>query len=422
MSTALVVLGINIARTVVNYKFVKLFFPDKKTSKFEYFAWGLFCIVLYIVYIGFHFPTLNLSVNILFLVILTYIRARKFFKSLFVAGLVYIVDMACDVLVMIVFTQYVIGGKVNEYYGIVIVLLIFLVEQFAEILVHIERELNIPKKHWFILIIVPVISVCMIYVIVINLLTKNNRVVVAFIVISILVNNLLLLSLYNIIMNSYVREVDRKISEQQIESYENQLRIYEESEKKYNALKHDLKHHMMLIRGLVEKNNEEALEYLSELQENYQNDQEYVNCGNRDIDRIFNYMLGSAADKLRVMEVSVKIPEDIEYKLYDINIILCNLLDNAISAALDSEDKILKVNMFMEKSVLFITVENSYANKINISNGRFITTKTKGHGIGLENVKRSVEKCNGIVNIKTEKLFIVDVMLYISTKEKDPLR
>ena len=44
-----------------------------------------------------------------------------------------------------------------------------------------------------------------------------------------------------------------------------------------------------------------------------------------------------------------------------------------------------------------LTIKNTYGNQINRQKGRFYSTKHEGAGIGLESVKKVVEKYQGVM-------------------------
>jgi len=66
---------------------------------------------------------------------------------------------------------------------------------------------------------------------------------------------------------------------------------------------------------------------------------------------------------------------DISRHSFDINIILGNLLENAIEAARQTEEKKLTVAIREEKGVLKIHIENSYNGILQQKGTKFLTTK-----------------------------------------------
>jgi sensor histidine kinase regulating citrate/malate metabolism len=138
------------------------------------------------------------------------------------------------------------------------------------------------------------------------------------------------------------------------------------------------------------------------------------------MDSILNFMLQKAKEKGFIVNAKVQMPHSISHS-FDINVILGNLLENAIEAGEQTEEKILNVQIRMKQGVLHIEVENSYLGpqSLNMNNkcGRknYLTTKldkTK-HGIGLGSVRRIVAENNGSIEvIPGEKFFKTKIILY----------
>lgn len=98
------------------------------------------------------------------------------------------------------------------------------------------------------------------------------------------------------------------------------------------------------------------------------------------------------------------------------NIILGNLLENAIEAARQTEEKKLTVAIKEEKGVLKIHIENSYNGTLIQKGTRLLTTKKEKelHGLGLGSVENVVQKYHGEMEIEKEKnMFSVRVLLYL---------
>lgn len=81
------------------------------------------------------------------------------------------------------------------------------------------------------------------------------------------------------------------------------------------------------------------------------------------------------------------------------------------------KERSININIKYNRGVMSILVMNAYANNINVTKNVLpVTTKDDSfeHGIGLANVRNTVEKYHGELIIKTEnKKFIADIILYI---------
>lgn len=144
-----------------------------------------------------------------------------------------------------------------------------------------------------------------------------------------------------------------------------------------------------------------------------------VSSGNLEIDSVMNYMIRRAREELRTVNVNVRLPNSLGHS-FDINVILGNLLENGIEAARQTESRRLDINVEAQQGFLRIQIENSYDGRTAVSRGnghqRLLTTKRGGglHGIGLESVRKVVEKYDGIMEVCPEEdIFRVLLILYM---------
>lgn len=224
--------------------------------------------------------------------------------------------------------------------------------------------------------------------------------------------------LYYMLAQSAMHIRQRDVYRQQTDHYRNQLEVIEESQKRLRTLRHDIKNHLLhLSMELQQGHCEAALAYLKDMEGELANPVEYVRCGNREIDSLLNYKLEKAKQVLAEVEYHVSIPVELMPKSFDINVILGNLLDNAIEAAQGSGRKWMKLVMRSEKGVLLIHIANSCAKPPRKMGKEFLSTKEEigEHGIGLQNVRRMVERQNGNVEFEyADGVFIAEVMLYMN--------
>lgn len=144
--------------------------------------------------------------------------------------------------------------------------------------------------------------------------------------------------------------------------------------------------------------------------------QQYVDTGNFILDGILNYKIQEAATREIWIKAEVKVPTELELSVYDMNIILTNLLDNSIEAVKGTVDKRIQIHIMYSKSRLQIKIRNPFEGRRVKEKGDYITTKadkTK-HGYGLKNVGKIVKKYDGIFDIREEDgEFIVDIVLLL---------
>ena len=82
---------------------------------------------------------------------------------------------------------------------------------------------------------------------------------------------------------------------------------------------------------------------------------------------------------------------------------------------MNTENKILDIDIHYKQGVLYLDISNSYSNKVTVKEHRFLTSKEDDHkhGIGLYNVKKMVEEHNGVLQFcYDEDMFRVKIMMY----------
>lgn len=217
------------------------------------------------------------------------------------------------------------------------------------------------------------------------------------------------------------REQEREILEQEIRMYENQFEIIRQSQINTRSLKHDMKHHLKMLSDLVSSGDKDAaLKYLSDMGAFMDNSEEFISSGNDRIDSILNYMIEKAKKANIHITWKIQIPEQIEISTFDINVILSNLLDNALNALSDIPNPALEILMKYDRGILYINIQNNCNHEqLSIHDIHSAFEPKNEHGYGLKNVRRIVEKYHG--NLSTEcvnDVFNASILLFLSSIEE----
>ncbi|HML37839.1 MAG TPA: GHKL domain-containing protein [Bacillota bacterium] len=224
--------------------------------------------------------------------------------------------------------------------------------------------------------------------------------------------------LYDVITAALSDKMKNRLILEQNKYYDNQLEMIKSSLQTTNAIRHDLKNHMFSIRTLMENGDtKESLNYIFKIMDDIGTRKDYSTSGNTVIDSIINFKFQEADQRGIKTDLDIKIPERLEIPSFDITIILGNLLDNAIKAASEvKENRFINIRIKFDKGRLQIEVENSYAGVINEEKGKFLTSHIdkKNHGIGLETVKKTVQKYNGTMKIDyNDTIFAIFLFMYV---------
>jgi len=179
--------------------------------------------------------------------------------------------------------------------------------------------------------------------------------------------------------------------------------------------RHDLRHHLAVIKTLsTSGNNEKLVEYIEQFK-NSLPDVEMSFCENFAVNSLLFYYAGNAKNEGISLDINLELPEDIDINDTDLCIVFGNLIENAIEACQKLDDgKHIKVKSKITKKLLAITVDNSFDGFINNRNGVFVSTKPNGEGIGLSSVKAVAEKYGGSAKFEVwGKIFQASVLLRI---------
>ncbi len=238
----------------------------------------------------------------------------------------------------------------------------------------------------------------------------------------VLLINFLVFFLYDGILKLYRKEFENRVLIQQNNAYKNQFDIIKESQENIKIMRHDLKNHILALTILAqEKEVNRILNYLEDINATVEVEKEYVKTGNKDIDSVLNYKIYEAKEQNIEVITKIKIPKEFNVLNFDLNIILGNLIDNAIEALGKVNQKRLEIEMKFVKGVFYINISNTFNGKIIKKNNKFKSVKRNDelHGIGIESVKKIVDKYNGIMKINySEYKFVVEIILFNRNKNK----
>ena len=194
---------------------------------------------------------------------------------------------------------------------------------------------------------------------------------------------------------------------------------YTEVENMYRQMRgwrHDYRSHIQTMKVYAANGDLDAISrYLDMLDTDLQTVDIVIKTGNKMTDAILNSKISLAKDKNINVTADAHIPVELTTPELDLCAILGNLFDNAIEAslALPEEQRMIRVYMDMKETQLYICFTNfTAAEKQKKINGRFLTTKGVGHGLGLLRIDDIVKRHDGYVNRNSEDgAFTTEILL-----------
>ncbi len=408
----IIVLIVNVLRVLLLKKAMDVFLPvDDIEETLLKIGLGAYCLLTTTVYSIFGVSAPYEVCNCLGVIGLTCFYQELWKKRLWVSLVLFSLDMGNSLIVLFVF------GDVAKFQQPAIQALLMLI--CTTVISHISyppeaKEAAFDRKQILLLLVIPAMSVVVLSVLMLGGLPKMFAILISGCMLMI---NISVFYLYNILIENYIHLRDNDIYKQQTYAYQNQLEAIMESGNRVRALRHDMKNHILALQALVQRKEiEEANQYLDSMKSFMDNPQEYVKTGNDTVDSLLNYKIQKANEFLNVVETKISIPEQLRLRSFDLNVLLGNLLDNAIDASMQTEDKKLKITLKLDKGILFLNICNSCQRIAGGRNNFLETTKEDkvNHGIGLKNVHRIVKKYHGdIAFIYENDSMETDVMMYV---------
>ena len=195
------------------------------------------------------------------------------------------------------------------------------------------------------------------------------------------------------------------INQKYIEMQKKQYKYMSEINIRTKRFRHDVKSHMLVLKSQIKEGKyEEAEKYISDITQEIKPKEKTVTIDNSIADAIINQYIYEAKNENVQIKVTGLLYENCEIDTFDLCVIFSNLLSNAIEAAKTSKNKIVTMNVKNDSDTITILVKNSYSRENIIKGNKYLTTKAdkENHGMGIENIRNSVNKYDGIFEINDD--------------------
>ena len=215
---------------------------------------------------------------------------------------------------------------------------------------------------------------------------------------------IILLLYHNLIVEVSARteaELEQQILQMQYSNYQ----ISQESIDLINQKYHDLKHQISALR--YELNDEDKYGYLTQMEDEIRQYEAENKTGNKVLDTI----LTAKSLVCQNQGISMNVVADgtlLDFmSIMDLSALFGNALDNAIRGAAsvaDENERLIRVVICEQMGFALVKIENRYAGEVRFDGKDLITTKNNKdyHGYGVKSIRKTVEKYDGTVTIRTE--------------------
>ena len=356
-----------------------------------------------------HVPVANLLTNVLLMLLISSAYEGKLIKKLAVCMIIAVLGAACDMLAYALTIPFL--GESDYFYSMALtVVFLLVIERVLRITIRRGKSWDVVGKEMLVLSGFPILAAVLLYCV-----TAMEAGIYRLIAcISVLGISTLSVVLYNRLAINLGDRMRKIYLEREVEAYKHEMELMRISNRKEQNLRHDLRHHLFEIEGLAKQGEDEKIcTYIDELRRTFVDSKQMVHTGEYETDSLINYLLGNAKNHQIDVTCDIKIPEDIDVSRCKLNVIVGNLLENAIEAAAQADEKRIVLTMQFSAGILFLQIKNTYNGPVRVEGGHVLGKKSQNnHGIGLRSVQDLVREQNGSLDISvTDQFFVAEGMI-----------
>ena len=222
-----------------------------------------------------------------------------------------------------------------------------------------------------------------------------------------------ILHLYIHLGQEHYYQAEKELLEVNKQLVYQQMDLMKESEMDAARIRHDVRHHTLLIREYVQKGEyDQLLAYLTQ----YDEDVEKWKVKDVSRNRAVNSILSAYAKKARGQNIQVtmkvKLAENLPIRDTDWIAILANMFENAIHGCAASEREQQKIDIYIaqKKNKVMIQCRNTSSGEIVFRKG--LPQSDKGGGMGVFSIIKAASRYEGETDFSVQDgMFITRILL-----------
>ncbi len=170
-------------------------------------------------------------------------------------------------------------------------------------------------------------------------------------------------------------------------------------------IRHDLKHHMVLIYDYIENGEiQKAKDYINTLNQSVEKSTPKQFCQNSLINVVLSYYDRIVSEKGIKLITDIRLSENLNISEQDLVVIFSNAIDNAFNHLTQTNTGgDITINSFKDNESILIEIRNPCYQSIQFNNGAPVSDKkSSNHGFGTKSLIHLVEKYDGIYSFSLE--------------------
>lgn len=222
-----------------------------------------------------------------------------------------------------------------------------------------------------------------------------------------------ILHLYIHLGKEHYFQTEKELLELNEQLLRSQLELVRESEKEAAQIRHDARHHILLIKDYVEKGKlEHLLQYLEQYGEDVENRRTEPVCLNPAVNSVLSVYIRQARSKNIRVSMNVGVPQKTSIRDIDWVAILANVFENAIHGCLNSGLPRQEIDMYIAQkgNKIMIQCSNTCAKELKLPKGQ--SASGKGSGLGLPSIVNTASHYKGETDFSVEDgKFVTRILL-----------
>ncbi|MBQ8539238.1 MAG: GHKL domain-containing protein [Ruminococcus sp.] len=276
------------------------------------------------------------------------------------------------------------------------------------------------------LFLLPLTSIILLLgIVVITMIVDVPQIIYTVFIIStilLMYSNIVVFWVHESMVRTQQENIEYKLQKQKAEIDTEYYSLLQNQYENSNIIIHDIKRHLISVKELANHNDcDNILKYIDDLYGEY--DIKYLRKYSNH--KLINAIINRYMEMCKTFGIDFYCDiRDIDFSfISDANMtaILDNLLENAIEAAKDSDNKIIELTIKESNSnFVAINLENSCSTPPKKSGGELITTKTdkEVHGYGIRSIKRIAKEYNGNINYSFDEKTMTFVFTVVLNRSK----
>jgi len=184
--------------------------------------------------------------------------------------------------------------------------------------------------------------------------------------------------------------------------------------------RHDLRHHWEVVRAYLDAGDQDGLRsYLDAYGKELPVNTRQLFCKNLAVNAVLNFYAEISRREQTDFTANVNLPDTLPVSEPELCALLGNLLENALDACREVKKAapFIRLGGYADGNHVVLTVDNSCENVPVQEDGRFLSSKHSGCGVGIPSVRSTAERTGGTADFSCKDgVFYASVLLYGSNQ------